>query len=77
MCYGCPKMVCDCRCPDAPEPQTIGTCQECGDGIQIGEEYAEINGVKYHLECLEDMPTKKLLEMLDVGVETAKEESEW
>ena len=77
MCYGCRKIVCDSRCPDAPEPKTIGKCKECGNGIQLGEEYAEIDGRKYHYDCLDYFSTRQWLELFDIDVETAEEEEEW
>lgn len=77
MCLGCRKMVCDSRCPNAPEPRSVGICRECDGSIQIGEEYAEIDGRKYHLECLDSMSARELLQLFDVDVETAEEEEEW
>ena len=61
-------------CPNAPEPKTIFTCKYCGEGIIAGDEYAEIDGVQYHTECLEDMTIYSLLDMFGVVVETAEEE---
>lgn len=55
-------------CPNAPEPKHIYTCKCCGEGIVEGEEFAVIDEVFYHLECLENMGTKEVLELS--GVET-------
>ena len=39
-------------CPNAPEPEVVGTCAWCEDDIITGEAYAEINGKMYHTDCI-------------------------
>jgi hypothetical protein len=39
-----------------------------------GDEFVEIDGEYYHLECLEDMTTRELLELFCVYPETAETE---
>lgn len=74
MCSVCWHSPCDPRCPNAPEPPAIDTCPNCNEGIALGEEYAEIDGVKYHIECLEDMDIRELLKLFDVYTYTVQQE---
>ena len=41
-----------------------------------GDEFAEIDGDYYHVECLENMTTRELLALLDVYTETAEMEGD-
>ena len=52
------------------------TCKDCGEGIVSGDEFAEIDGDYYHVECLENMTTRELLALLDVYTETAEMEGD-
>ena len=61
-------------CPNAPEPKAIYTCRCCGEGIIADDQYADIDGEKYHAECLENMTIYKLLDLFGVSVEVAQEE---
>ena len=76
MCSVCLRSPCDPRCPNAPEPPSVHTCKDCGEGIVSGDEFAEINGEYYHIECLENMTTRELLALLDVYTETAEMEGD-
>ena len=69
MCAVCMRSPCDPRCPNAPEPPAVHTCKDCGEGIVLGDEFAEI-------ECLENMTTRELLALLDVYTETAEMEGD-
>lgn len=77
MCAVCLKSPCDSRCPNAPEPKAVFACSFCDEGILAGDEYAEIDGSHYHIDCLEDMGTRELLQMFGVGTLAASEESRW
>ncbi len=59
------RSPCDPRCPNAPEPPAVHTCKDCGEGIVPGDEFAEINGEYYHIECLENITTRELLAFVD------------
>ena len=61
-------------CPNAPEPKAIFTCKHCGDGIIAEDEFADIDGDKYHAECLEDMTIYQLLGLFGVSVEIAQDD---
>ena len=50
-------------CPNAPEPESIGTCKWCKEDIVVGEKFAYINDDMYHADCIGDIPVKKLSEM--------------
>ncbi len=78
MCAICMKSPCDSRCPNAPDPPAVFNCKGCGEGILVGDEYAEIDGERYHIECLDDMTTLEILKLFDVEIQTAEmEESGW
>ncbi len=74
MCDICLRSPCHPRCPNAEPPAAVYDCSKCKEGIIPGEKYARIDGLHYHLDCLEDMGTEKLLEFLDVDVLTARED---
>lgn len=74
MCAVCMRSPCDSRCPNAPEPQSMDTCPECDEGIIFGDEYAEIDGMKYHVDCLESKDIRELLKLFDVLTYTVQEE---
>lgn len=76
MCSLCLRSPCDARCPNAPAPPAVYTCKDCGEDIVPGDEFAEIDGEYYHIECLEDMTTRELLKLFDVYTETAEMEGE-
>lgn len=71
MCSVCLKTPCDSRCPNAPEPEALYDCAYCNEGIKAGDKMVCINGVHYHLDCLEDMDIEELMELLDLEVEEA------
>lgn len=70
MCSVCHQSPCDARCPNAPLPKAMSTCPCCNEGIMLDEEYATIDGVEYHVDCLEEMTTRELLKMFDVDTFT-------
>ena len=71
MCSVCLTHPCHPFCPNAPEPQSIGFCQDCGEEIFEGSEYAEINGDLYHKDCLDVMSTENLLKLFGVELQEA------
>lgn len=72
MCSECYQMPCHPRCPNAPEPTAVYTCKHCAEGITVGEEYTEIDGEYYHVECVSDMTTSELLILFGAVVCTAE-----
>ena len=72
MCEVCRQNPCHPQCPNAPEPEPVYRCTECGDGIYEGERYAEIGGLKYCGSCLDDMAVETLLSLCGVDVEIAR-----
>lgn len=63
MCSICGVSPCHTLCPNADEPESIGKCEECGDDIRVGDEFAEIGGALYCEGCLCDKTTKELVEL--------------
>lgn len=74
MCSLCLQSPCDYRCPNAKPSRSYQTCPYCGDGITLDEEYAEVNGEYFHIDCLESMGVRDLLEMFDCTVSRVVEE---
>lgn len=78
MCDLCHRNPCIPGCPNAAEKRGVCTCSECGENIMVGEKYVEGRDGYYHLDCLEDMPIRKLLHLLDVDVEGSDgEDASW
>lgn len=71
MCMYCLTPTCPVGCPNYEGPDPEYVCDECREGIYPEDEFADIDGKRYHLDCLSDMGTKKLLKLLDVDVRTA------
>lgn len=63
---------CAFGCPNREE-EIIFKCKLCNDGIITNEEYAEINGKKYHLNCLEELSIIELLDLCGYETQTAKQ----
>lgn len=55
------KMIDDCP----PEAKPAYICSDCQDGICLGEEYAEIGGNYYHMDCLEEMDVREVLALFN------------
>lgn len=72
MCSVCRMTPCHDNCPNAEEPPAVCTCSDCRQSISVGDEYVNIDGVCYHLDCLEEMDTKKLLELCGYFVKEAE-----
>ena len=68
MCMECRQNHCDCRCPNAEPEKSIHKCKDCGFGIYKGDEFVEIEGNYYHLDCIGDMEIDELLKLFDKKV---------
>lgn len=73
MCDICLSSPCLPRCPNAPEPRAVYTCEECGEAIREGDEYLDEN-VKVCRECIENMSALELLDILEISFRTAEAE---
>lgn len=74
MCRTCYKTPCDPRCPNAEPEKPIHVCDHCKEGIFFEERYAEIDGIKYCLGCLESMDLEELLALFSVHLQKAYDE---
>lgn len=54
-----------------PSAKPVAICPYCDGPIYAGDEVREIDGNRYHEECLHDMPTSELLDLLGIEVEVA------
>ena len=48
-------------------------CSVCGYEIESGQDYIYVNGLHYHVDCLDDMRIKPMLKTLGFDVLTAEE----
>ena len=71
MCAECGMNPCHPRCPNAPEPEPVHTCNKCGYGIFEGDKF--FHGPEGYIcrECLDDMTAEEILEMLGESLRTA------
>lgn len=71
MCSVCMSIPCHPRCPNAPEPVPVHKCEKCGEGIFEGDKY--FNGQEGYIceECLDDMSSSELLELVGESLATA------
>lgn len=71
MCDMCRMTPCHPRCPNAQEPKKEYECCICGYGLFKGDKY--LYGLEGYVckECLDDMTSGELLEMLGESLETA------
>lgn len=54
-------------CPGDPEPRAVHRCKRCKEGITEGEEFYDIDGEYYHVECVEeDMSVTEILRLLGI-----------
>lgn len=74
MCSVCMSNPCHPRCPNAPEPEPVYTCDKCGYGIFAGDKF--FDGPEGYIceECLDDMTTDEILEMFGEKLQTAQKE---
>lgn len=74
MCSVCMSNPCHPRCPNAPEPEPVYTCNKCGYGIFDGDKF--FDGPEGYIceECLDDMTTDEILEMFGEKLQTAQKE---
>lgn len=71
MCSVCMSRPCHPRCPNAPEPKPVHTCDKCGYGIFEGDKF--LDGPEGYIckECIDDMTADEILEMLGENLRTA------
>lgn len=68
MCEYCRTTPHHPRCPLADKPQTDINCSCCNEGIVLGDEYIEVDGNYYHLNCVEMLSTCELLNIFNCDV---------
>lgn len=76
MCAVCRNEPCDCRCPNAPDPEPIHNCVLCGCGIYRGDKYWDSPDGAICSACVKDMSAEEILEVLGEELKEAKGE-EW
>ena len=52
MCEICGCYPCRSACPNAPEPQPVYECEDCGEGIYDGDNYYSISGLILCEDCI-------------------------
>jgi hypothetical protein len=43
-------------------------CESCDEEICFGEEYAEIDGVYYHIDCLRNLGVSEVLRLCGIDI---------
>lgn len=64
MCMICRQNPCHPRCPNAPEPEPIMRCIECGDGIYADDKSYDAGHGSICKECMDEKSTSEILELL-------------
>lgn len=64
MCEICLQNPCHSRCPNSKE-KIACRCVACKEAIFEGEEYADVYGEAYHIECLENLDINEMKELFD------------
>lgn len=68
MCSECLRTPCHPRCPNAPDEEHIYECEFCDGGIKSGDDFVEIEGKYYHVDCLS---VEELLKLMEIDVQVA------
>lgn len=55
MCKECGFYPCDYRCPNAAEPKRVFICSGCGGDILEGDDYYDVLGEQFCVDCMDDM----------------------
>ena len=71
MCSLCMRTPCHPRCPNAPEPEPIMRCIECGEGIFEDDKYYDSCSGAICKECMDDKNTSELMELFGEEFSTA------
>ena len=74
MCSVCLTTPCNPRCPNAPEPVPVYTCDWCNEPIFENEEYMETPEGPVCKECIEGMSVAEFMEMTGEAFSKAKKE---
>lgn len=72
MCAECGMTFCPSGCPNAPSPQPIGSCRNCGGDLFEGEEYAKIGDALWCGSCLKKLPYGRLIPLLGAEWKTVQ-----
>lgn len=59
-------------CPNAPDPEPVHKCIECGGEIYEGDKYYDSGDGAICQECMEDKTTSELMELFDESYSTAE-----
>lgn len=71
MCAICLQTPCHPRCPNAPEPEPMYWCCECGEGIFEGDKYFQYGNSEICEACMDEKTTEEMLELFEERLRTA------
>lgn len=71
MCSICMQTPCHPRCPNAPDLLPVYRCGKCSERIFEGDRYFESQEGYICEDCLNDMSSEELLELLGEDLVTA------
>lgn len=74
MCAMCGSNPCVSRCPNAPDPDPVYICDKCGSGIYKGEKFFDGSEGYICKDCIDDMTSEEILEMLGENLRIAEQE---
>ena len=55
MCKECGFYPCDYRCPNTELPKRVFICSGCGGDILEGDDYYDVLGEQFCVDCMDDM----------------------
>ena len=65
MCYLCKESPCVPSCPSFSD-SSLDDCSECGSSICHGQQFYNLNGYKFHEECVSLLNSTDILEILEI-----------
>lgn len=78
MCEICRQYPCHPRCPNAPEPEAIHICENCGEKITEGERFYNAPSGPVCEECIRNMSGADFMELIGESFDTAeRREDPW
>lgn len=65
MCRICKKSPCERFCPNE-NTSFYEECTECGGTIYSGQEHYDLNGKRFHPECINYLTSTDILDVLEI-----------
>lgn len=72
MCEICGRTICASGCPNAPDPEPVDLCSQCGNGILEGDEFFDGPEGPICKVCMEDMSYVEILGLIGEKMKVAE-----